>query len=61
MPAPGTHENRQCDIFYVALLRPAIFVGTRIAGIQMFPGRRPRFPGATVYDGRIPACAGMSG
>jgi len=31
VPAPGTHENRRCKTILAALLRPAIFVGTRIA------------------------------
>jgi hypothetical protein len=34
VPAPGTHENRRCETIHAALLCPAIFVGTRIAGTQ---------------------------
>jgi hypothetical protein len=33
-PAPGTHENRRFETILAALLWPAIFVGTRMAGVQ---------------------------
>jgi hypothetical protein len=45
VPATGTHENRECETIFSALLDPAIFVGTRKAGTQLW----------------IPAYAGMSG
>src|SRR5262249_8691631 len=34
VPAPGTHENRRSETILSAVLCPAIFVGTRIAGTQ---------------------------
>jgi hypothetical protein len=37
VPAPGTRENRRCLTILASLLRPAIFVGTRIAGTQYTP------------------------
>src|SRR5947199_6640357 len=53
VPAPGTHENRRCETIHDALLCPAIFAGTRIAGTQ----------GSRILSKRpwIPAYAGMSG
>jgi hypothetical protein len=50
VPAPGTHENRRYRTILAALLRLAIFVGTRIAGTQGdtdgLTSLDPRFRGA---------------
>src|SRR5262249_4562175 len=42
-PAPGTHENRRCEIILAAPLCRAIFVGTRKAGASTSEHLRPSF------------------